>query len=74
MKTYAEFLRGYISKKGDLLAPSKSEHPHRVFVIKKSPPDFGAAKLVSVGADYAKFEIAKGLRLVPLNLLVLEVE
>ena len=74
MKSYAEFLRGYVSKKGDLLAPRESEYPHWVFVIKKSPPDFGAAKLVGVGADYAEFEIGSGLRLVPLNLLVLEVE
>lgn len=74
MKSYAEFLRGYVSKKGDLLAPRESEYPHWVFVIKKSPPDFGAAKLVGVGADYAEFEIGNGLRFVPLNLLVLEVE
>lgn len=74
MKTYAEFLRGYISKKSDLLSPPKSEYPHWVFVIKKLPPDFGTAKLVSVGADYAELEVSKGLRSVPLNLLVLEVE
>jgi hypothetical protein len=74
MKTYAEFLRGYVSKKGDLLAPRESEYPHWVFVIKKSPADFGAAKLVGVGVDYAEFEIDYGLRFVPLNLLVLEVE
>jgi hypothetical protein len=74
MKTYAEFLRGYISKKGDLLSPPESKYSHWVFVIKKSPSDFDAAKLVGVGADYAEFEVGNGLRFVPLNLLVLEVE
>lgn len=74
MKTYAEFLRGYVSRKGDLLAPPESQYPHRVFVIKKSPFDFGTTKLVGVGADYAEFEVGNGLRLMPLNLLVLEME
>ena len=74
MKSYAEFLRGYISKKGDLLAPLESKYPHWVFVIKKPFGDLGAAKLVSIGVDYAEFEVGNGLRFVPLNLLVLDVE
>ncbi|MDZ7359219.1 MAG: hypothetical protein ONB46_00620 [candidate division KSB1 bacterium] len=45
-----------------------------VFVIKKSPADFGWAKCVGVAENYTELEIGKGLRLVPLNLLVLEVE
>ena len=74
MKSYAEILRGsYLGKKGELVSPS-AESPHWVFVIKKFLPDFGAAKLVEVGADYAEFAIANGFRIVPLNLLVLDVE
>jgi hypothetical protein len=72
MKSYAEFLRSnYLGKKGELIT---SEYPRWIFVIKKSSPDFGTAKLVDVGSDYAEFEVANGLRLVPLNQLVLEVE
>lgn len=72
MKSYAEILRGnYLGKKGELIT---SEYPRWIFVIKKSSPDFGTAKLVDVGSDYAEFEVANGLRFVPLNLLVLEVE
>ncbi len=74
MRTYAEFLRGYIGKKGDLITSPAFENPHWVFVIKKSSPDFGAAKLVDVGVDYAEFAVGKGHRFVPLSLLVLDVE
>ena len=75
MKSYAEILRGsYLGKKGELLTSPASEYPHWFFVVKKSSPDFGAAKLVDVGADYAEFAVGSGFRIVPLNLLVLEVE
>jgi len=74
MKNYAEFLRGYAGKKGDLVSPPNSEYPHWVFVIKKSSPDYGAAKLVDIGNDYAEFAVGSGFRVVPLNLLMLEVE
>lgn len=73
MKSYAEFLRGYIGKKGDLHAPEAGEQSFR-FVLKKSTPDFGNTKLVDVGTDYAEFTIESGYRIVPLSLLVLVVE
>jgi hypothetical protein len=74
MKSYAEFLRGYLGKKGDLVAPPASESPHWVFIIKKSSPDFGSTKLVDVGTDYAEFAVGSGNRVIPLSLLVLDVE
>ena len=74
MKTYAEFLRGYLGKKGELVTTPASEYPHWVFVIKKVAPDLGTAKLVDVGTDYAEFAVGNGLRIVPLNLLVVNVE
>ncbi|MDZ7289794.1 MAG: hypothetical protein ONB44_06800 [candidate division KSB1 bacterium] len=74
MKTYAEFLRGYVGKKGDLVSSPASEFPQWVFVIKKSSANDGAAKLVDVGMDYAEFAVGNGFRFVPLNLLTLEVE
>ena len=73
MKSYAEFLRGYIGKKGDLRAPEAGEPCFRFF-IKKSTADFGNAKFVDVGTDYAEFAIEGSYRFVPLSLLVLEVE
>jgi hypothetical protein len=74
MKSYAEILRGsYLGKKGELISPA-SENPYWVFIIKKSSPDFGTAKLVDVGSDYAEFAVARGFRIVPLSLLVLEIE
>lgn len=70
MKTYAEFLRGYAGKKGELVSLS----PLWIFVIKKSSPDYGTVRLVDVGNDYAEFAVGNGFRVVPLNLLVLEVD
>ena len=74
MKTYAEFLRGYIGKKGSLGSPRVSESSHWTFVVKKSSPDWGEVRLVDVGVDYAEFAVENGFRFVPLNLLVLEIE
>jgi hypothetical protein len=73
MKSYAEFLRGYIGKKGDLRTPEADEQCFR-FILKKSPADFGVAKLVDVGTDYAEFAIESSYRIVPLSLLVLVIE
>jgi len=70
MKTYAEFLRGYLGKKGVLLSPGSLWN----FTVKKSSPDFGNAKLVDVGTDYAEFAVENCLYCIPLNLLVLKVE
>jgi hypothetical protein len=73
MKSYAEFLRGYGGKKGEL-SPPNSESSHWVFAVKKSSPDYGTSKLIDVGHDYAEFAVGSGVRVVPLNLLVLEVQ
>lgn len=71
MKTYAEFLRGYVGKKGELM---KSGESYWLFAIKKSSPDWGTARLVDIGSDYAEFAVGNGFRIVPLSLLALDVE
>jgi hypothetical protein len=73
MKSYTEFLRGYIGKKGHLYKPDAG-WPYFLFIIKKSAPDSDNAKLIDVGMDFAEFSVANGYRFVPLNLLVLDVE
>lgn len=73
MKSYAEFLRGYIGKRGNLYAPeANARYLH--FVIKKAAADFGNAKLVDVGTNYAEFSVESGYRFVPLSSLILDVE
>lgn len=74
MKSYADFLRGYVGKRGGLVAPRLGERSHWTFAIKKSSPETGEVKFVDVGLDYAEFAVGNGFRFVPLNLLVLEVE
>jgi len=71
MKSYAELLRGYIGKKGEL---GQQDEGYWVFFLQKSALDVGKAKLIDVGTDFAEFSVANGFRFVPLNLLVLDVE
>lgn len=74
MKTYAEFLRGYVGKKGELMKPANVEQPCWLFAIKRSSPEWGTARLVDIGSDYAEFAVGNGFRIVPLSLLALDVE
>jgi hypothetical protein len=73
MKSYAEFLKWFIGRTGNLYA-TEADARYLHFVIKKAAADFGNAKLVDVGTDYAEFSVANERRLVPLGLLVVEVE
>ncbi|MCG3120226.1 MAG: hypothetical protein ALAOOOJD_02853 [bacterium] len=74
MKTYAEFLRGYIGKKGELMKPTGGEQSYWLFAVKKPSPEWGTAKLVDLGVDYAEFAVGNGFRIIPLSVLVLDVE
>lgn len=71
MKNYAERLKDYIGKKGEL---SQQDEGYWIFFLQKSPPDVGKAKLIDTGIDYAEFSVANRYRFIPLNLLVLDVE
>lgn len=66
MKSYAEFLRGYISKNGYIY----HHEGHYCFLIE----DKGTEKLVDVGIDYAEFSGEYKYRLVPLSLLVVMIK
>jgi len=64
MKSYAEFLKGYIGKNGSLV--SSSVGGHYLFWIF----DNGSEKLVDVGMDYAEFHEKDWHVFVPLSLLM----
>ncbi|MCG3153491.1 MAG: hypothetical protein DKINENOH_00079 [bacterium] len=68
MKRYAEVLRNYLGRRGELRPVYGGFH----FAVSKSAA--GSAQLVEIGADYAEFAVAPGYLLVPLSLLVLEME
>lgn len=68
MKRYAEVLRNYLGRRGELRPIDGRFH----FSVSKSAN--GSAQLVEIGADYAEFAMAPGNLLVPLSLLVLEME
>lgn len=68
MKSYAEVLRGYVGKKGELHTRDGMYH----FIVKKSGN--GSVKLVEAGADYAEFALEKGYRFIHVSRLILEVE
>jgi len=67
MKSYAEFLRGYISKNGSLI--DSTPGGYCIFYIQ----DKGDEKLVDVGIDYAEFSGNRHI-LIPLNLLVVRIK
>jgi len=64
MKSYAEFLRGYISKSGCLI--DSTQGGYYIFYIH----DNGEEKLVDVGMDYAEFSGKYKHQLIPLSMLV----
>lgn len=70
MKTYAEFLRGFIGKKGILSGIDGAWY----FIINRPNTD---AQLVDVGTDYAEFLIEPGQgdtqRFVPTSSLTVSV-
>lgn len=68
MKSYAEVLRGYVGKKGDLHTREGMYH----FIVKKSGA--GSVKLVEAGADYAEFVLEKSSRFIHVSRLVVEIE
>jgi len=68
MKSYAEFLRGYMGKKG--VWHSSGDGGQYEFSI----DDNGNDKLVDVGTDYAEFSVKYRHTLVPLNLLVVRID
>jgi len=75
MKSYAEFLRGFVGKRGNLHSPREAwPYYYFLFIIKKPTSDSGDAKLIDVGIDYAEFAVGNRIRIVPLNLLILDVE
>lgn len=63
MKTYAEFLRGFIGKKGCLDGIEDCWH----FKINHPNPN---SQLVDVGTDYAEFQWGVTQYFVPTSLLV----
>jgi hypothetical protein len=68
MKSYSEFLRGYISKNGTLLALDVGGcYGFRI-------EDKGNEKLVDVGMDYAEFSTTYGCQFIPLSLLVVTIK
>jgi len=68
MKRFAEVLRNYLGRRGELRPVYGCFH----FAVSKSAA--GSAQLVEIGADYAEFAVAPRNLLVPLSLLVIEME
>ncbi|MDZ7266431.1 MAG: hypothetical protein ONB48_03840 [candidate division KSB1 bacterium] len=68
MKRYAEVLRSYLGRRGELRPADGYFH----FTVSQAAA--GSAILVEIGADYAEFVMPSGNLLVPLAVLVLELK